>query len=437
MIRYALTIVTLLGLTSPLHAAIDIREVTTPGGITAWLVEEDAVPFTALELRFRGGGSLDRDGKRGAINLMTATLEEGAGDLDAQGFAVARDELAASFRFDVSRDTLSVSVRFLSENRDEALALLKLALTQPRFDEDAVERVRGQILSNIRSDLNDPNTIAGRIASELAYGDHPYGSSLDGTLESVGALTREDVLNAYGDVIVKDRVYVGAAGDISAEELAGILDDLLGDLPTGGAPLPGPAEPLVSGGVTVEQMNIPQSVAMFGHSGIKRDDPDFFPAFVANEVFGGSGLQSRLSLEVREERGLTYGIGSYLVNWDYSHMLLGQFSSANDRVTEAIDVVKAEWANIAENGVTEEELDTAKTYLTGAYPLRFDSNASIARILVGMQIDGLPIDYIETRNDKVEAVTVEDVKRVAERLYRPDDLRFVVVGQPEGLESVN
>ncbi len=437
MIRFALTLAAVIGLSGPVHAAVDIQEVTSPGGITAWLVEEDAVPFTALELRFRGGGSLDRDGKRGAINLMSATLEEGAGDLDAQAFAIARDELAASFRFDVSRDTLSVSARFLTENRDEALALLKLALTEPRFDENAIERVRAQILSNIRSETNDPNTIAGKRLNALAYGDHPYATVFDGTLESVAALTREDVLNAYSDVVVKDRVYVGATGDITAEELGVVLDDLLGDLPTGGAPLPAPVDLQLTGGVTVETLDVPQSVALFAQAGIPRDDPDFFAAFVANEVFGGSGLQSRLSLEVREERGLTYGIGSYLFNWDYASLLLGQFASANDRVGEAISVVKSEWARVAEEGVTEEELDAAKTYLTGAYPLRFDSNASIARILVGMQIDGLPIDYIETRNSKVEAVTVEDVKRVAKRLYQPEALRFIVVGQPEGLEGVN
>ncbi len=437
MIRFALTLFTFVGLSAPIHAAVEIQEVTSPGGITAWLVEEDAVPFTALELRFRGGGSIDREGKRGAISLMTATIEEGAGELDAQGFAIARDELAASFRFDVSRDALSVSARFLTENRDEAMALLKLALTQPRFDDEAIERVRAQVLSNLRSDANDPNTIAGERLNALAYGDHPYATSLDGTLESVAALTREDILNAYSDVIVKDRVYVGATGDITADELGALLDDLLGELPAGGAPLPEPVDLQLTGGVSVETLNVPQSVTLFAHAGIPRDDPDFFPAFVANEVFGGSGLQSRLSLEVREERGLTYGIGSYLINWDHANLLLGQFASANNRVSEAIDVVMDEWAKVAEEGVSEEELATAKTYLTGAYPLRFDSNASIARILVGMQIDGLPIDYIETRNGKVEAVTVDDVKRVAKRLYRPDALRFVVVGQPEGLESVN
>ena len=437
MIRFALTLAAFIGLAGPGQAAVDIQEVTSPGGITAWLVEETSVPFTALEIRFRGGGSLDRDGKRGAVNLMTATLEEGAGDLDAQQFAIARDELAASFRFSVSRDGLSVSARFLTENRDEAIDLLKLALTEPRFEESAVARVREQILSGLRSDQSDPNRIASELFNGIAYGDHPYATNLDGTLESVAALTREDVMNAYRDTLVRDRVFVGAAGDISAEDLGAVMDALLGDLPTGGAPLPEGVETTMSGGITVETLDVPQSVALFGHTGIPRDDPDFFAAFVANEVFGGSGLQSRLGVEVREERGLTYGIGSYLVNWDYANMMIGQFATANDRVKEAIDVVLAEWEKVASEGVTEDELETAKTYLTGAYALRFDSIASIARILVGMQMDGLPIDYIETRNSKVEAVTVEDVKRVAQRLYRPEDLRFVIVGQPEGLDSVN
>lgn len=437
MIRFVLTFVALLSLNAPLQAAVEIQEVTSPGGIKAWLVEEHSIPFAAIEIRFKGGASMDRDGARGAINLMSATLEEGAGDLDAQGFATARDALAATFRFDVHRDALSISTRFLTENRDEAMALLRLALTEPRFDQSAIDRVRAQVISNLRTELNDPNSIASLAFSDLAYGDHPYATDLNGTEESVGALTRQDILNAYSDVMVRDRVYVGAAGDITAEELGQLLDELLGDLPTGGAPLPPEVELTLTGGVSIVPLNTPQSVALFGHAGIARDDPDFFPAFVANEIFGGSGLQSRLSFEVREERGLTYGIGSYIANYENADILIGQLASANDRIGEAIDVIRAEWARVASEGVTEDELDSAKTYLTGAYPLRFDSNASIARILVGMQLDSLPIDYIKTRNGKVEAVTLEDVRRVVKRLYRPDELRFVIVGQPEGVEKVN
>lgn len=437
MIRffYACFVAILVG--GPAQAAVDIQEVVSPGGIKAWLVEEDAVPFTAIEIRFQGGGALDRPGKRGAGNLMAALIEEGAGDLDAQGFAAAREDLAASIRFDISRDAMSISVRALSDNRDEVMALLKLALTETRFDQDAIDRVREQVLSGLRSDATDPNEIAVDLLYESAFGDHPYATDLDGTIESVSALTRDDIVQSFRDQVVKDRVFVGAAGDISADELSQLLDDLLGDLPSGGAPLPSDVDVALSQGITVEVMEVPQSVVMFGHSGIDRDDPDFFPAFVANQIFGGSGLQSRLSYEVREQRGLTYGIGSYLINWDRSHMVLGQFATANGRVKEAIDVVLEQWEKVSTEGVTAEELDTAKTYMTGAYPLRFDSNASIARILVGMQLDDLPIDYIETRNSKVEAVTLEDIRRVAKRMYRPEDLRFVVVGNPEGLEPVN
>ena len=418
-------------------AAVDIQEVTSPGGIKAWLVEERSIPFSALEIRFRGGGSLDRPGKRGAVNLMTALLEEGAEDLDAQGFAAERDALAASYGFDVHRDALSVSARFLTENRDEAIALLRSALTAPRFDQDALDRVRDQVLTVIRSDDTDPDTVASRRFNALAFGDHPYATSIDGTVESVSALTRDDIVTAYKDVIARDRVYVGAAGDISAEELGLLLDTLLGGLPEVEAPLPNDAEVLLTGGVTVVPFETPQSVAIFGHVGIPRDDPEFFPAFVANHIFGASGLQSRLSIEVRERRGLTYGIGAYLASFDLAQLVIGQVASANERIAEAIEVTREEWARVAADGVTEDELDEAKAYLTGAYPLRFDSNASIARIMVGMQMDDLGLDYVKTRNGKVNAVTADDVRKVARRLYRPQDLHFVVVGEPEGIDSTN
>ncbi len=434
MIRAVLAFAIAICLAVPGFAATEIQEVTSPGGFKAWLVEEGAVPFTALELRFTGGASLDRAGKRGAINLMTATLEEGAGDLDAQAFSIARDDLAASIRFGVSQDALSISARFLTENRDEAIALIKLALTDPRFDQEAIDRVRRQIVSTLRADETNAYVMAGQTFNAQVFGDHPYGSSPDGTVDSVAALTRDDLVQAFNDVVVADRVFVGAAGDISAEELANLMDELLGDLPSGGAPLPNAAKTRFSGGVTLVPHDVPQSVVLFGHGGLPRDDPDFFPAFVLNEVFGGSGLQSRLSLEVRNKRGLTYGIGSQIVNSDHADLVMGQFASANERVAEAIEVVKQQWSLVAEEGITAEELEAAKTYLTGAYPLRFDSNASIAQILVGMQQDGRKADYIQKRNSMIEAVTLEDIQRVARRLYKPDDLRFVVVGQPDDLE---
>ncbi|MEW9919871.1 M16 family metallopeptidase [Marimonas sp. MJW-29] len=419
----------------PARAEVNIQEVTSPGGLTAWLVEEPSIPFAALEIRFRGGASLDDPEKRGAINLMTGLLEEGAADMDARAFAKAQEALATSFGFDLNRDEVSISARFLTENREASLALLRAALFEPRFDADAIERVRGQVLSIIQSDLKDPNDIASRTFGEIAYGDHPYAHPVNGTLESVAALTRDDLIAAHRAVLARDRIYIGAVGDITADELGPLLDELLGDLPETGAPMPPKANVTIPGGITVVDFPVPQSVALFGQPGIAQSDPDFFAALVLNQVLGGGGFESRLMNEVREKRGLTYGVYSYLASRDLANVYMGSVSSANDRIAEAIAVIRDEWTKAAENGLTEEELQDAKTYITGAYPLRFDGNATIANILVGMQMLGLPIDYIATRNDKVEAVTLADVQRVARELLKPEGLHFVVVGQPVGLET--
>jgi zinc protease len=438
MIARILGVVTATFLLLPgVARAIDIQEVTSPGGVEAWLVEDSSIPFVAIEIWFNGGASLDAPGKRGAVYLMTGLLEEGAEDMDASAYAEAVEGLAASFEFDVFRDALTVSARMLSENRDEAADLLRAALVAPRFDEDAVERVRGQVLSILEGDARDPDEIASRTFNAMAWSDHPYGSALEGTRESVSALTRDDLVEAHGAVLAKDRVVVGAAGDITAEELGALVDTILGDLPETGAPMPEIADYQLPSGTTVVDFPSPQSVAVFGHQGIARDDPDFFPAFVLNQVLGGGGFQTRLMREVRVERGLTYGIYSFLGLSKYGQAIGGRFSSSNDLVAEAIDVIHDQWSDLAQNGVTAEELEAAQRFLTGAYPLRFDGNGRIAGILAGMQADGMPVDYIATRNDRVNAVTVEDVQRVAARLLTPENLFFVVVGRPEGLEPSN
>ena len=433
LVAVALVLSALSGL--PARAEIAIQEVTSPGGITAWLVEEHSIPFTALEIRFRGGASLDAPGKRGAINLMTGLLEEGAGDMDARAFAEATESLAASYRFDVGDDSLRVSAKFLSENRDQAVELLRLAITEPRFDPDAIERVRGQVISHLRSRATDPDSIAGDTFDALAFPNHPYGSYLGGTIDSVTALSRDDILDAFARTIARDRIYVSAVGDITPEALGVLLDRLLGGLPEAGAPEPPDARFALEPGLSVVAFDNPQSVVQFGHEGILRDDPDYIPAYILNTILGAGNFNARLMDELREKRGLTYSVRSYLLPKFHGALIAGQFSSSNDRVADAIAIVREEWRKIATQGVTQAELDAAKTYLTGAYPLRFDGNGPIARILVGMQMIGLPMDYVRTRNDQVNAVTLDEINRVAARIYKPEALHFVVVGQPDGLDA--
>ncbi|WP_138466360.1 pitrilysin family protein [Poseidonocella sp. HB161398] len=431
MIRAALTSAAIL-LAVPAFAEVDVQTLESPGGIHAWLVEEHSIPFVALEIGFRGGTSLDAPEKQGATNLMTALLEEGAGDMDAQDFAKARDDLAMSASFRSWDDGVSVSARFLTETMEPAGDLLRTVLADPAFDAEAVERVRGQVLASIRSDSEDPQAIAGQALAEAIYGNHPYARPGDGTEETVSALTRDDIVAAWKGAMARDRVYVSAVGDITPDQLTALIDKVLGGLPETGAPLPGPADLSFAGGVQVIDYPTPQAVIRFAQPGISRDDPDFFAAYVMNQVLGAGSFESRLMDEIREKRGLTYGVAAYLSAKDRSDLLAGGMATANASVAESIGLIRQEWQKMKDEGVTQDELDRAKTYLTGAYPLRFDGNGRIASILMGMQMDGMDPDYIATRNAKVEAVTLEDVRRVAGELLDPAKLSFVVVGQPEG-----
>ncbi|MCB1351604.1 MAG: insulinase family protein [Rhodobacteraceae bacterium] len=433
-----LLVLLLVWLAPPARAEIEIQEVTSPGGITAWLYEEHTIPMLALEARFLGGAALDPEGKAGAAALMAALLEEGSGSRDAVAFAEAREAQAAQFGFSASRDDILVSAHVLSEGRDESLALFRDALVAPRFDPAAFARVKAQLAASVAAGAEDPGTIASQaFYARVAPEGHPYGRPEDGTPETVAALTPEDVTAAHAATMVRDRLQVAVVGDITAAELGPLLDRIFGDLPESGPPLPPKGEPVLAGSLEVIELDTPQSTVVFGQRGLPRDDPDFIPAFVLDHILGGGGFGSRLTTEVREKRGLTYGIYTYLYTGDFGEIWIGSFSSANAVAAQAIDIVREEWARMAGEGVSAEELAAAKRYLTGAWPLRFDGNGQIAYMLLGLQAAGLDREYVNRRNDLVEAVSLEDVNRVAHRLLDPDALTFVVVGRPEALGSTN
>ncbi len=414
-----------------------IKEVTSPGGIVAWFVEEPSIPIVTVQVEFDGGARLDEKGKEGAVNLASGLIEEGAGDMDNQEFAAKLDDLSSSIGFSAGRDGFSISVSSLSENIDATMDLLHVALTETLFTDEAIERVREQVLSNLRSQENDAQAQASRHWYAEVFGDSSYAVPVTGTTESVKALTRDDLLEAWGRMVAKARMKIGVVGDIDAETLAALLDETFGDLPEGEALDLTPVSVRETGGLVVIEEDVPQSAVVLGHRGILRDDPDYIPAYVMNYVLGGGGLTSRLTDEVREKNGLAYSVYSYLYPLDRAGLYMGGVATANARVAKSLELIQQEWARMATGGLTQEELEAAKTYLTGSFALRFDSNAKITSFLVGAQSANLPIDYIDTRNGLVEAVTLEDIKRVAERLLKPDDLFVVVVGKPEGMESAD
>ncbi len=417
----------------PLRAEVDITPVTSSSGLEAWLVEERSIPFISLELIFAGGATIEPYDQAGAVSLMTSLLSEGAGEMDAQAFAARTEELAARLRFDSGRDTVSVSARFLTEDAEAVIDHLRLALTEPRLDADAIERVRAQMLAKLRRDALDPNTLASRAFARAAFDGHPYARETDGTLETVAALDRAALVSAHQGAIARDRVFIGAAGDIDAETLGPLLDRLFEGIPETGAPLPDPVSFQASPGLEVIPFDGPQSVVALGHAGIARDDPEFLAAFVVNEVFGGGRFGTRLMRSLREERGLTYGVGAFLSSGLLGHSYQGRVSTDNANVEFVMELLREEWARMAREGISEDERARIVTYLTGAYPLRFDGNSSIASIMASMQYQGFDMDYVNRRNDMVRSLSLDELNAVAARLYDPEALFFVVVGQPAGL----
>ncbi|MQX35634.1 insulinase family protein [Roseospira navarrensis] len=432
-------LVALVLLVAPPQArAIEVETLQTPGGLTAWLVQDTANPMVTIEFAFDGGAALDPDGKAGLAYMVSGLLDEGAGDMDSRTFQRRLAALAIELDFDAGRDSFGGTVKTLTEHLDEALGLLRVALSEPRFDPDAVERIRGQVLAGLRYAQNDPQEIASRAWFQAMFPDHPYRHAVEGTADSVAAITVDDLKTFARRHLTRDRLTIGVSGDVSAEVLGPMLDTAFGALP-GASDLPAVPEaaPAADGRTVVIEQAVPQSVAMFGQPGIARSDPDWYTAYVVNYILGGGGFSSRLVEEVREERGLAYSVYSYLMPYDHAPVWIGGVATNNARMGESLDLIRAEWARMAENGPGEAELADAKTYLTGAWPLRFTSTGAIARILVAMQKEGLPISYLDDRNTYIEAVTLEDARRIADRLMDPQALTTVVVGQPEGVTASN
>lgn len=424
----------LLFFTLPAHA-IDVERVVSPGGIEAWLVRDAKNPIIAMQFGIEGGSALDPEDKLGLATMVTSLLDEGAGELDSQAFQKRLEDNSISLGFSADREAVYGSLTTLVETKGEAFDLLRLALTEPRFDKDAVERIRSQLIAGLKRATSSPNYVAGLAFSSTVFPDHPYGKPSRGTIETISNITTDDLKGFTKARLGRDRLKIGVSGDITAEELAKVLDQVFGALPADTAPFTIPdTEPKGAGETVVVSRPIPQSIMIMGHKGVKRNDPDWFPALVLNYVLGGGGFSSRLMDEVREQRGLTYGVSSSLQPFDHASLWVVSGATSNDKVKEAAALIQEIWGRTAAQGITQQELDDAKTYLTGSYPLTFTNNGAIAGILLTVQEDDLGIDYLNRRNELVEAVTLEQVNAVAKRLLEPKQLATIIVGQPDGVE---
>jgi len=416
--------------------AVEVIRVVSPGGIEAWLVEDNIAPVISVQIAFKGGAALDPAGMEGLAEMTSGLIDEGAGELDSQAFQQRLNDLSISLSFNAFVDTFRGSMRTLSRNQDEAFRLLGLALSEPRFDEPAVERIRGQIQAILARQAKDPDRVASRAFWQAVFPEHPYGRPRRGTPESVAAIAVEAMRDFVGGRLARDNLVIGVAGDITPEALAPLLDKTFGALPAKARAFEiAEVVPDAAGEIIVVEQDTPQSSVLFGQPGLKRDDPDYYAAYVLNHLLGGGSFTSRLYEEVREKRGLAYSVGSFLNPMDRAALWMGSVGTANESVAESLETIRAEWERVRSEPIDAQEFADTITNLTGAFPLRLGSTSALARMLVGIQLADLGIDYIDRRNSLIEAVTLEDVERVARQVLAPESLTFVVVGKPEGVTA--
>jgi zinc protease len=417
---------------TPSHAAAKIQHLISPGGIEAWFVQDATVPLIAMEYAFGGGATQDPADKPGVGNMVANLLDEGSGDLDSKTFHERLDRRAIELSFHSARDNFRGSLRMLKDNKDEAFDLLRMSLTSPHFESIDIERVRAQVISGLRRDSSNPTSLASRKFLEVAFGDHPYGRQANGTLESVPKIDAADLRDYVRRVLAKDTLRIAVVGDVDPATLGQLLDKTFGGLPAKASLTPvADVEPAKPPQRTFIPLDVPQTVVTFGGPGFKRNDPNFMAAYVVNHILGGGGLSSRLYHEVREKRGLAYSVYESLLWMDHSAVFIGNTGTRADRAGETVDAITTEVRRIAEDGPSQKELDEAKSYLKGSQMLALDTSSKLASALLQYQLDKLPIDYIEKRNAIVDAVTLDEAKTAAQRLWGQGLLTVIVGRAPQ------
>lgn len=417
---------------------LDIKNVTSENGITAWLVEDHDLPIISIKFAFKGAGAIQNiEEKQGVARLLSNTMDEGAGDISSQEFQKILSDNSITLNFNSGRDNFDGQLKTLSRHKEKAFELLNLALTQPRFDAEPLERMRQSNISRLRSAMGNPDWISARIFNDKAFEGHPYALNSGGTLTTLERITADDLRAHLKNYLTQDRLHIGVMGDITAAELKDVLDRIFSDLPKSG--IGGKQEPLElqnKGKVFVYNQDIPQTIISMAMPSIDRIDPDYYAAQVMNYIFGGAGFGSRLMEEAREKRGLTYGIYSSLSHQDAIHLLNISTSTKNISVSEMNNIISEQINQITGTPVQDTELADAKSYLTGSLPLALSSTDKIANILLSLQLNDRKIDYLDNYATNINAVTAQDITTVAKRILKPESAITVMVGQPEIIENI-
>ena len=413
-----------------LQATPQIQTWKTPGGVPVLFVAAPDLPMLDVRIAFQAGSARD-NGQSGLASLTADLLDQGAGEWDANAIAERLEAVGAEMSIEAQRDMASASLRSLTQQPalNQALETLAQVISQPRFAEADFERMRANVLTRLSRDEQDPGTLGQKAIYRRIFGDHPYAAEPSGTPDSVAALNREDLARFHARHYVARNAVVALVGAVSRPEAEAIATQLTAGLAQGEPllPLPPVADPPTA---VLESIAFPstQTHVFTGQPGMKRTDPDYFTLYVGNHILGGSGLVSLLMEEVREKRGLSYSVYSYFLPLAERGPFIAALSTKNDQGQGAREVLMATIERFRTQGPTPEELTAAIKNITGGFPLRIAGNGKIAQYLAMIGFYGLPLDYLDRFNDRISAVTAEDIRDAFQRRIDPARFATVMVG---------
>ena len=410
---------------------LDVKEISSPdNNIKAYLLEDITNPIISISFMFKNGGYANDDADKQGLALMVASLlGEGGGEFDSQQLKEELDIRAIRISFDINKDSFEGKLLTTKENFVDAINFLKLMLTQPRFDTEDIERTKNLMLEALKRQKEYPaNELQLEFAKEL-YGDHPYARNPLGNAEHISKITKTDLQHFAGNVFNQKDLLVGIAGDIDAKHAGETLDMVFGSLPkSGNTNFVRDVNIKFDGRSKHIDRNAAQNIWIAAQAGVDRNHQDFYPLFVANHILGGSGLNSKLSQEIREKNGLTYGIYSYLNLDDKAPLIITSFSATKDNAIKAVNLWKEQLNRIQNDGISKDDLKKAKNYLIASYNLRFASISTIAEILTAMQKYNLGLDFLQKRNENVANITFDEVNNAIQKYFDPEKVIKAEIG---------
>ncbi|MBN1918567.1 MAG: insulinase family protein [Verrucomicrobia bacterium] len=415
-----------------------VERVVLANGMVVYLMEDHMLPLVKVYAVAKTGSIHEPAEKAGLASLTGDVMRTGGTEaMTPDELNEALEFMAAEIGIGIEREAGRATLDVLKKDLDEGLRLYADVLRRPRFDERMIALRKAELGEEFRRENDQPEEVLFREFREALYGTHPYARRVTGYPETVARITRDDLVAFHKQFFHPNNLIMGVSGDFERDEMLAKLEAVFGDWPKADLDIPEPpAVPTTfTRSLKLVDKDLVQSNIVLGHLGIDRLDPDYYAAYVLNDILGGSGFNSRLTEQVRTKAGLAYSVGSYFHAPRYTGFFFAYCFTKTETTSETVQMILDELERVRREPVTDEEFERARRSIENQFVFRFQTAEQIVAQKAELEYIGLPSDYLERYLDTIRGVTKEDLMRVAQRLIQPDRITLLIVGKPEALDG--